>query len=138
MRTIDESSFASRLDRLERQNHWLKIIVAVGCLLMGVPWLVQGATATQQTIEAQRYVLYDEWGNNRGGFEISTDGTAVLGMRDRFGRNRAVLTVGSHGKTQLGFIDAGGVLRVGLGSLTGGAPLLTLNDPRGKSLFKAP
>ena len=66
------------------------------------------------------------------------DGTAVLNLRDRFERNRAVLTVDVDGKTQLGFIDAGGTLRVGLASLTGGAPLLTLKDPSGRNEFKAP
>ncbi len=138
MRTTDHQSLDHRMTRLERKNRLLKLLVAAAILLTGTPWLVDQVTADERVIEATRFLLYDEWGKRRGGLEVLDDGTAVLNLRDRFERNRAVLTVDVDGKTQLGFIDAGGTLRVGLASLTGGAPLLTLKDPSGRNEFKAP
>ena len=138
MRTPDHRCLDHRVTRLERENRWLKFFVAATILLTGAPWLVSHVTADERIIEATRFLLYDEWGKRRGGLEVLDDGTAVLNLRDRFERNRAVLTVDVDGKTQLGFIDAGGTLRVGLASLTGGAPLFTLKDPSGRNEFKAP
>ncbi len=88
-------TLARRLDRVERENWWLKragvvaLAVIAAVVLMG-----QGTLTPRKTIRAQNFVIVDSNGIPRGGMGIGVDEKIVaLILRDQHFKSRVNLIV---------------------------------------------
>ncbi len=99
-------TLARRLDRVERENRWLKqagvvalaVIVAVG--LMGQ--VTQGKVA--KVVEAEKFVLRDKSGKTRAFLGVGDEGTVVLDLNDQDENIVVNLGVTANGDAVLSFI----------------------------------
>lgn len=144
-----------RLERLESENRRLKLFGAV--ILFGITGgvLMGQAGKTVEVVEAERFILRDSKGRNRGGLAVTND-APILYFKDGEGHTRAALGVGANGDPSLELIDQDlksgvelsvrnrGVIglqihdknkkpRLGLHLKTDGRPLLSLADKRGNT-----
>lgn len=62
--TAELQSLAARVDRLERENCWLKR-VALTLVLLPVALVLMGQTQAGRTVEAEKFVLRDSQGRQR-------------------------------------------------------------------------
>ncbi|MBV8362053.1 MAG: hypothetical protein JO189_29590 [Deltaproteobacteria bacterium] len=61
-----------------------------------------------KTVMAERFVLLDANGKQRGAIQVSEDGMATLSLNDTNGRDRAELRVAGDGSAGLAFFDQNG------------------------------
>lgn len=81
--TLDLTGIASRLDRLERENRWLKQIgVSLALLAAAIVVMAQGHSS--RTIEAEKFVLRDTNGNSRAVLDMVV-GKPTLTLNDAKG-----------------------------------------------------
>jgi hypothetical protein len=66
------------------------------------------ATRHPKTITAEKFVMVDSGGKQRGTMQVSEDGMATVSLNDADGRDRAELRVGPEGSAGLGFFDQNG------------------------------
>lgn len=119
----------ARLEKLERQNHHLKLVGA--CLLiLGSSLLLMGAfSPPARTVKTEHFTLLDARGKVRA--RLGTLGAStVLSFHDQHGLTRTSLTVGEDGFPGLVFHDGHGEVRVFLG-VVDGEPILVLRDRHG-------
>ena len=153
-------TLARRLDRVERENRWLKM-VGVVALAMMVAVVLMGQlpqTAPNKTVEAQRFVVLDASGNKRavlgnveekGTFLVfrGSDGKDQIALRsfgdaralvlsDSTGADRTVLGVLPNGATTFGMADQSGNGRAALTLEADGSIALALYDENSKSHVK--
>lgn len=120
-----------RLDRLERENRWLKRIGAV--VLAGLTAVILTGQATlrkvPRVVEAEKFVLKDAKGDVRGMLMMAPDGSPSLAL---FGQGTVLLSVGADGEPSLALLgkDKKGVAAIGVGS--DGSPGLAIMDKSGK------
>lgn len=113
-----------RLQRLEIENRRLK---RIGFVLVLVPAMAvlmgQAAPDKEKAVRANRFVLTDSEGNERGVFEVKKNGQPALNFFDTNGNKRIQLYVGDETATALHFIDANGLPRLELARAKGGPVL---------------
>ncbi len=92
--TTQQPDFAAvmrRLEKLERQNRWMKRAGAVVLLLAGAAVLMGGQDQPKgKSAEPEKYVLRDDKGNERAWLGMAKDGPA-LRFRDEKGKDRVWL-----------------------------------------------
>lgn len=122
-----------RVDRLERENRWLKRLgVTVLAGLVGV--LVMGQTTagrSAKTIEAEELHLRDSRGMARATLSVGPDGSPRLGLTDQAGVSRLTLVVNSDGSPRFSLSDKAGLARAVVGLDRDGSPRLGLTDQAG-------
>ena len=159
-------ALANRVPRLETQNRWFKRagVSAVGvvtiALVMGQAGAKQQAPATK-VVEAEKFVLRDKDGRQRGSWGVDPDGSTALSLRDKDGKERGIWvvspewgtalilcdpdgklrgdwTVRPDGSTRLSLRDKDGRQRGGWAMLPDGTASLSIYDEQGNSVFSAP
>jgi hypothetical protein len=94
-----------RVERLERQNRWMKRLVAVTLAVAAAVLLVAQKKPPAEVIEAKRFVLRDDKGRGRAALGPHEHGV-TLGMFDR--DEKTGLMLGVWGTPFLVFRDARG------------------------------
>ena len=97
-------TLAGRLDRVEQENRWLKQAGVVALAVIAAVVLMGQATGSK-VVEAQRFILRDSKGINRGGLQVMDDGRPILHLADENGLTRAELVVLSNNTPALYFYD---------------------------------
>src|SRR5271168_3418528 len=71
-----------------------------------------------RTMEAEKFILIDPSGQQRGALQVLPSGLAALSLNDQKGQDRAELRVASDGSASIGFFDSQGnqVAMLGEGS----------------------
>ncbi len=125
-----------RLDRVERENRWLKrigtlVLIAVAAVvLMGQ----QGAPV----VEAQRFLIRDPAsGKARAALSLLQDGSVGLSIISLDGKSLS-LSADAGGNMGLMLGDSNRTLRGQLFAGADGSPALILQDRSGKVIWKAP
>ncbi|MFQ5930764.1 MAG: hypothetical protein ACE5MK_13810 [Acidobacteriota bacterium] len=124
---------ARRLNRLERENLWLKRLATfvffgvVALILLGQAKPLDGA----KVVEAERFILRDNSGRVRARLGVFNEKLA-LAFHDEDGTVRASLTILRDGKPSLNLYDQAGNTRATLGytELQGTRTLTTLENKR--------
>ena len=130
-------TLARRVDKVERENRWLKQAGVVALAVIAAVVLMGQATATKvaKVVEAEEFVLKDASGTVRSRLEVWED-TVSLTLHDRNGNERLSLGVKDDGSPWVrlfgGTVDLlGGTLQ--LGPSTAKSPwLLTVRESIGK------
>lgn len=104
---MNEPTLAERLDGLEWENRRLKLAGAVIMIAIAAVLLMGQATPSKvvEVVEAQRFILRDSKGRNRGGLQVMDDGRPILHLADENGLTRAELVVLSNNTPALYFYD---------------------------------
>ncbi len=150
------ASVLERLEKLEKQNHRLRVATLLVFALSGAA-LLMGQTFQDRTVEAERSVLKEPSGKARAELAM-TPHRATLSLLDPNGKTRAELdaTMDAAGLTfcdangnrsaglgveangaGLGFYDANRMPRAGV-AVTGHGATITIRDENGKLLFSQP
>jgi hypothetical protein len=116
----------ARLDRLERQNRRLKLLITAAVFLLGGvlalaawrPVPLQAEPSQSRAVEGDKLTLRDEHGHMRAGLAMGKDGP-MLTFYDEQGKARAGLGVGRQG-TALRFLDINGRALSGISVEQGG------------------
>jgi hypothetical protein len=130
--TSDLQSLLARVERLERQYHWLKSEVVTEKLV-----LVDGDGKTRATLRTTEgvpsLILYDTDGNVRAILRVSEEGPS-LNLLDSKTKAGLELTVGEAGP-DASLFDANGKQRLTLevARFESGVPRLSMSDPNGKA-----
>jgi hypothetical protein len=84
MNTSPNDALAGRVERLERENRLMKRFGVVA-LSVAVAVFVAGARGADgpKVVEAERFVLRDPNGRERGSLQVNSVGTASLSLHDR-------------------------------------------------------
>ncbi len=100
-------TLARRLDRVERENRRLKQAGVVAVAVIVAVVLMGQATGGKvvEVVEAQRFLLRDSKGINRGGLQVMDDDRPILHLADENGLTRAELVVLSNNTPALYFYD---------------------------------
>ena len=141
-----------RLERLERQNRWMKRIGMLGLAVAAAVLLSGQAKAKDlQHLKVRSLTLIDAKGRNRVvltdyGLRVSDlngktramlvargDGSSGLHLYDKNGKNRATLGTLVDGSPRLLLYDKSGNARMSLGALNDGLSRLALYDKNGKT-----
>ncbi len=122
-----------RLDRLERENRWLKrgglvaLVVLAGAFMMG-----QAAPEKiPLVLKAHSFQVVDQAGKLRARLGVGADGAPRLLLYDKAGKLRGMLGVRPNGASHLFFSGPDGKLRAGL-VVIDGVPRLDLHDETGE------
>jgi hypothetical protein len=86
-------SIRERLEKLERQNRWLKR-TGLAVLLLTAAVLLMGQARPSHTVTATKFVLLDSQGRTRAILQTDSTG-ATLTFLDSMGRKRMVLAGGT-------------------------------------------
>ncbi len=147
-----------RLEKLERQNRWMKCVGLAGIALVGCLFLMAQVPPANGTIEEQEFVLRDKAGNVRGRLGMNEAGPG-LSIYDATGIDRVGLRAGEDGpvlvlrsgknkiQAQLAVVE--GIPWLSLFDATERerailvvndvkGPILTLYDAKGKAVFSRP
>ena len=101
-------TLARRLDRVERENRWLKQAGVVALVVIAAVGLIGQATGkVAKVVEAERFVLLDASGETRAVL-IQTKGGSSLNLYDEKGKLRIGLVSGAADETGLSLYDAAG------------------------------
>jgi len=127
-----EADVLARLDRLERQNRRLKLGGLALLLGLGVVVLAGGqGEGKPKTVEAERFILRDEFGRQRAALTVSKGGDPALYLLDTDEQARVALGLSKDGPG-LYFTDPGGKHRAVLARNNDGIGF-DLLDENGKS-----
>jgi len=102
----------ARLERVERQNRWMKLLGAVVLALAGAVLLM--GQAFPKIEEASSFLLRDREGNIRSTLITGADGSVIQDFYDKAGKARITLSVLPDGSPRLQFYDNAGTPRAGL------------------------
>jgi hypothetical protein len=111
------STPTQRLDRLEREARWWRVLGLMSAALLGVLLLLGAAppgAPVQDEIRARIVTLVDAAGHTRA--------APALEFHDSDGRKRAMLAVSTDGQPVFGLTDQNGTPRVGMTVLPSGRP----------------
>lgn len=124
--TVEMQGVIERVERLEKENRWLKRAVAL-CLIFAGAFAVMGASGKKgKIIQANEFVLRDAQGNARAALKMGSAGPSLALYGTDENQVRALFTVLRSGPA-IGFYDPDGKTRVSLGITAKGATL-TFND----------
>lgn len=129
----------TRVDKLERQNRWLRWAVIAIVILAGAVVLMGQAKAKPEeikvkSVEAQAFLLRDESGKPGALLTFTKQGPG-LALYDDSVEIRAIFHV-MDGQPRLNFQDSKGNERLRLGVV--GEPLIQILNSRGKVNWEAP
>jgi hypothetical protein len=124
-----------RLERLERENRWMRRIGAVGVAVAAAVLLIgQGKdkklpdlevrSLVARSLVARSLVVVDDEGTRRVELD-SLDDSIYLRLTDRTGRERFTLLAGNKGQSELYFNDRTGTTKLALG-VSDGSPYLDM------------
>jgi hypothetical protein len=137
--TLD--TLTRRLDRLERQNRWLRRVSLV-ILLGAVATLLMGQAPPHRPpriVEAEEFVLRDARGQVRATLGTTqSPSAAFLRIHNDDGKQRARIIVSSDGTSSLEFMDSSDRVRVLLGVRDHGLPRVWLGNEGGRIIWRAP
>jgi hypothetical protein len=130
-----------RVEKLERQNRWMRLLGAMGLAVVAAVFLVAQGKAAPKAIEAEQFVVKDAKGRVRAKLGRLAEGTFGLVIHDAEGNKRIGVL---HWDTGTGFVVLGckGEKSIVLAEGEGGNVGLSLNenvaDRPGASLGAAP
>jgi hypothetical protein len=133
MNELTMDKMVQRIDRLEKENRWLKhigVLVLVGIaavVLMGQAM----SSRVAKVIQAEKFVLRDSSGRIRAELSTLHGGEPSLVLFDKSLITRAVLGV-INGSPRLDIYDGNGMRRAVLGATLDGSPRLELYNPDGE------
>jgi hypothetical protein len=129
------------LGDMKDRKYWLYAILALvgggfGGALSGhlFPREAEAAARAAREIKAEKFVLVDHDGNERGVIEVSSTGVAGVSLEDQTGRQRSVLRVGTDGGAAIGFYDQNGAKRVIVGETPNGRDGLAIYGTSGRQI----
>ena len=99
-------TLAQRLDKVERENRWLKQAGVVALALIAA-LVLMGHVVGEKVIEAERFVLIDSSGDTRAVLAVPEGGSGLY-LYDKKGKMRAGLVGGVADETGLSFYDRAG------------------------------
>jgi hypothetical protein len=123
-----------RLERLERENRWMRRTGAVAVAVAAAVFLIgQGRDKELPDLEVRSLTVKGKDGFTR--IRLSTfDGWPFLGLYDKDSRLRAMLaSTGTDGMSGLSLFDPDRKRRARLATAADGSPLLSLHDKTGRS-----
>jgi hypothetical protein len=140
--TSDLDLLVRRLERLEKQNFWMKHALAAGLLVAGLGWLAGPRPAVGEapdnlrtpavrgrTVTAERFLLVDGGGKPRAELALA-QGEPFFRLADEDGKPRLAMNLGRE-VSGLSLLDGNGKYRAGL-SLGKDGPFIRLDDARGR------
>jgi len=137
--TLD--TLTRRLERLERQNRWLRR-VSLLILLGAVVTPLMGQEPPHRpfrTVEAEEFVLRDARGQVRATLGTTQNpSSAFLRLHNDDGKQRARISVSGDGTSSLEVMDSSDRVRVLVGVRDHGSPRLWLGNEGGKIIWRAP
>lgn len=111
--TLD--ALTQRLDRLERENRYLKISgIAAAVILAAGALLGAAASSVPQELRAKKFVLTDDTGARRAVLETLENGASRLALYKKGGKGEVELAVGRDGVPYLVLTDSGGLTFLGI------------------------
>ena len=116
-----------RLERLERQNQWMRRLGAVGVALVATVFLMGQAEDKTAVLEAQRFVLKDGKGRVRAELGTQEDGWVGLSLMDIRGKRRTFMACWDRGNG-FGAFGKDGDTNLLLVQSEAGNPSLVFND----------
>ncbi len=126
---------------MKDRRHWLYASLAlVGGILGGAlsghlfPREAEASAHGARELKAQKFVLVDSDGNERGVFQVDGRGVAGVSLEDQTGRQRSEFRVGSDGGAAIAFYDHAGNKRVLLGETAGGRDGLAIYSIGGRQI----
>ncbi len=125
-------TYEHRLERLERENRWMKRAGAVGIALAAVVLVMGQAKAEPRVIEAEAFVVRDGEGKQRAVLSMEKPNTPSLVLFDKNGTKRVYLLAEQGGRASLGLGPEDGEIRTVLRVNTGGDAALNFFDANGK------
>jgi hypothetical protein len=148
---------------MKDRTHWLYAILALVCGVFGgalsghlFPREAEAAAHAARVLKAEKFVLVDREGNERGVIQVGAENGAAIGFYDQNlrkriilgetpngrgglaiygnnGREMAGITVAADNQSSITLYDpANGRARVGLGVAASGEPALVLFDKNGR------
>jgi hypothetical protein len=131
-----KETLEQRVERLERENRWLKRAGIVALAVIGAVVLM-GQT-TGRLVDAEKFILRDWEGRKRAELMTISSG-AYLGLDGPDGKTRITLAVLDEPiLTLYGQGEGAGAIRVLLGVNDVDSPYLKLLDKGGKVVWSAP
>lgn len=142
--SFDAQQLAARIDRLERQNRWLKIGGAAATALVLIaflagagpksnsgPLVIRAANGDYSQLNAEGLTVYDKHGVERGFFGLTDAETGEVHLYDSGGNRRLSIYVSKQPEVSL--MNSGGshVIDLFVGKDTS-EPELDLNGPTGQ------
>lgn len=124
----DMQAITSRMDRLEKQNRWLKRVMCVIVAGLGVTLLMAQAAPKARVIEAERFVLKDGNGKTRGQWYVRDNGKTVFCQYSKRGKVRNAMIIEPDNSPRMYIYDKNEKVRAYLGEDYSGSPSLGLID----------
>ena len=119
-----------RLNRLERQNRALRyLFLLIFLIIAGV--VLMGQSQTNETMQAQRFILTDADGNTRAMLSTNEQGGANLVLVDANGKQRVNLGM-TLSETLLSMLDSDAKVRTMLGTDNAHGTFLSINNANGR------
>jgi hypothetical protein len=131
--TSDLAAVVTRLEKVERQNWWMKVGGIMVLLVASAGLLMGQAMPKATTVEAEAFVLRDAAGKQRAALHLSPEGGAALSFFDPAGIGRAALRVDREGSPDLTLLDQTAKVRAMLRVERTGLPGLVFFDQDGKA-----
>jgi hypothetical protein len=131
--TSDLAAVVTRLEKVERQNWWMKVGGIMVLLVASAGLLMGQAMPKATTVEAEAFVLRDAAGKQRAALQLSPEGGAALSFFDPAGIGRAALRVDREGSPDLTLLDQAAKVRAMLRVERTGLPGLVFFDQDGKA-----
>jgi hypothetical protein len=118
-----------RLERLERENRWMRRIGAVGVAVAAAVFLIgQGEGKVDDVLYAKRFVVVGDQNVPRGSFGVDKEGASVLSLLTDDLRTPLRLRASKDGDAHISFLDNTGGMCASFGRQADGTPELTLWD----------
>lgn len=134
--TVTEDKLTERVNRLERQNRWLKIgaaVIAVAVLAVVLMGQAPGEKVLEaDTVKAKEFRVVDDAGKVWATLDARIDGMPILALYDAAGERRVELVRYPDGTVGLELDDATGERRAELSMYAHGGPGLKLYNAAGK------
>jgi hypothetical protein len=125
---------------MKDRRHWLYASLALAGGIFGgalsghvFPRDAEASAQAARELKAQKFLLVDSGGNQRGAFEVA-DGTAAVTLDDQSGRPRGQFRVGPDGGGAVAFYDQNGVKRVALGESPTGRNGVAMYGNKGRQM----
>lgn len=129
--TSDLAVVVTRLEKVERQNWWMKVAGIMVLLVASAGLLMGQAMSKATTVEAEAFIVRDATGKQRAALHLAPDGGVALSFFDPAGIGRAALRVDREGSPDLTLIDQSAKNRAVLRVERNGSPGLVLFDQAG-------
>ncbi len=129
-----------RLDRVERENRWLKCMGALA-LIGAAALVIMGQakpSSVAKLVEAEKFVVRDAGGGVGAVLGVTTDGNLGLEIRDKGGKAGVTLGMGASGNPALRLDGKDGKAGAALGVRSDNSAGLELYDKDGKIVWATP